>query len=570
MKICRFHHQDHILQLPNEMLTEILSYIPDQLTVGLTCSKFYEISCETKFYALEIGSRYIGNSTFFTKSLDDDEIFRSIMNSKRRIQKMKINKEHLFSHKWLKLHIGRLTEVIEHFGSDIKELELSFLKLSLKAFSLLNLMPNVQKVKLFCVFFNEAVPDDFNLKLSKLTTLDIQICPKEVLEVFNNLPVDVLRKLTLGVIFYFHDTSQKSTRKYFGNQRKIKEMISCPRSANFVNLQMKLTSLELKSEEIKVSGVINGQDELTSLKVKGVYNSVSKDFTFVCNELKSLELLEFDVDNVPWTEFQEIAKLRKLKKASFKCYSQNIVGCLSHIRSESLQELEVDCYKTPLNDAVIELSLNCKNLRTFTLRSLSPPIIINTILLLFPKLKSLSFEICPIDPVYAFPNGFQHFNLTKLQIGNYISLSRRSLQITQNFLELVSSCKNLESFSTSLEFDENSLTELFQALPKLNSLCLRQHGEVNEEIISTCHDHGMIMESFYCFDGVSHEMKFGSLPKAKNLGEETKNLVLKKEKNRNFWIVKNDKILNRCFECQKVFYMLRSYLSKSYLDLWSY
>jgi hypothetical protein len=68
----------------------ILSYVPNQLLVGQTCRKIYDLSCSLETYTLIIETTKLAGDSKkkITEFLEDESIFASIVNSKRRIEKL--------------------------------------------------------------------------------------------------------------------------------------------------------------------------------------------------------------------------------------------------------------------------------------------------------------------------------------------------------------------------------------------------------------------------------------------------------------------------------------------------
>jgi hypothetical protein len=118
----------------------ILSYVPDQLLVGQICRKFYDVSCSLEGYSLTIRTQTLDGDPNMkvVEFLEDESIFSSIVNSKRKIEVLYLNELHIDPPNSQKLQI-----IIEIFGAGIKELNISDCKLSMAEISLLSLMPQL-------------------------------------------------------------------------------------------------------------------------------------------------------------------------------------------------------------------------------------------------------------------------------------------------------------------------------------------------------------------------------------------------------------------------------------------
>lgn len=95
----------------------------------------------------------------------------------------------------------RLTQLIKHFGWNIKELTLSDMELPKNIIELLNFMPNLENIDInyVCLPNPDLDPDveSNSLNLSKLETIKALLCDKFVLNIFKKLPPGVLRKVEI-------------------------------------------------------------------------------------------------------------------------------------------------------------------------------------------------------------------------------------------------------------------------------------------------------------------------------------------------------------------------------------
>jgi hypothetical protein len=438
------------LQLPNEMLIEILSYVPNQLIVGQTCTRFYDVSCEVKTFTLNILLDTTGNfqGKFHAELLQDEVIFNSMMNSKRRIRVFKMKH---FMCDWMAYNFERLPQVIEYFGNNVQELELENILVPMSELSALSFMPHIEKISLKLV---SATLENFNVDFRKLEELEIIDCDQEVIEIFNHLPDDVLYKLTLKKIS--NDGHTKT--KYFENQRCIKELQTDFDSINFINIQqMKLKRLQLGDYgryHGKFEDIIKEQEELTYFQF--VFRS--KELKLVCAELKSLEEIDIKIsNNVLSKDLQEISKLRKLKKATLFFDDELCNESISLIRNESLQEMEIHFtnYEIKLLQAtVIQLSKNCLSLK-----------ILKVIYNYSSRVPCVRFipererEYSSIESVTYFgtniQNALKHQELKKLRI------RIKHYEDSHEMLKLLSRCKESEKHLTSNKFICKSLQHLF-------------------------------------------------------------------------------------------------------------
>lgn len=154
-----FFRQSHILELPEEVLRIILSYVPDQLTVGQVCKDFYRVSCSLNAHRIEIRGEHEFDGGF--------SIYQSVLNSNRKVESL------TFSNCDLK-RTYFLRKIIENIGENIKTVEIRNVRMYMKVFSLLKLMPNLEKLRFFEFSIDIKNLQNFKLQLHKLKELEIE------------------------------------------------------------------------------------------------------------------------------------------------------------------------------------------------------------------------------------------------------------------------------------------------------------------------------------------------------------------------------------------------------------
>jgi hypothetical protein len=460
-----------LLDLPDEVLRMILSYIPDQLSMGQTCRKFYDLSCSLEGYSLIIETTKLAGDSKkkVTEFLEDESIFDSIVNSKRRIENLELISLNLNSTNGKKLQ-----RIIENFGARIKTLTVSNCRLSKAEVGLINAMPELMIICLESVKFkNIWSVRNFQLNLPKLRMLVISHCAEKVLEVFDKLPDDVLESSLLRSI------NVKNSKKYFANQRKLKSIcvFSCP----FNPLDMEQLSLEelktdMSGEELKL--MLKKQESLKTL-LHGITSQA--DFNFICNHLNSLDRLEIILPKGD-INFSELADLKQLK--TFKVQLVN-EGALRSIKSSSVKTLEI-ILEIVSEETVMALAAICPSVVNLDIYSDNNDDAINWSLQNFPQLETLT--CCYIDGEYTFTYNLAHLNLKKFEIIEF--------DFSIDFLFLLSCLENLEVFKTHQEIDWQDLRMILSA-KKLKALCLTKFPIVNEEFIGTLNMLGKDLESFH-------------------------------------------------------------------------
>lgn len=399
----------------------------------------------------------------------DQGILTSMMNSSRRIHALTVDgcTNRLLKDKTiLDADVERLKDFLSRFGYYIKVTTLNVVVMSPAVVDLLNLMPNVEKISLDrCTpFLSEAnietaaIP---SLRLHKLTEIESSFCDETTLDIFKELPPGVLSKVTMKS----YNDPIKSSIKLLCNQNNIKE-IETDDVEQFDFRPMQLTSL-----------IVNGRQDLTSifryqvaLKFLKVSTLAEADLRLICNELKSLEQLEFDADDITSNEFNDIIKLNKLKVLSLTLPfhdSDRINDSLSLIKSRSLKVLNLKCDGNVTVLTFGLMSLNNPGLEELNVRSESSLNVINKIIENFPNLKELKFnnDYYRDSDEYFFQYGLVNANLKNLEIST-------DLESYEDLANLVGCCSKLEIFSILSHVDENFLRLVLTKLPNLKTLLI--------------------------------------------------------------------------------------------------
>jgi hypothetical protein len=140
-------------------------------------------------------------------------------------------------------------------------------------------------------------------------------------EIFDRLPDDVLHSLRLASI------DNQSSRKHFGNQRKLKKIDVSNRVMNMLDLrQANLTTVEVRGAGSLEN--LRGQNEITKFTANYGANQLMVDF--ICSEFSSLKFL-----NIDFNDFVDLSALCNLK--SLKTFKSCLhVASSKTIRSKSL------------------------------------------------------------------------------------------------------------------------------------------------------------------------------------------------------------------------------------------
>jgi hypothetical protein len=212
----------NILELPTEIIEEILSYVPDNDSVSLTCNKFNEVNSKIKFFTLDIFIDECCHGTKVTNLFHDDEAFKFVTQSSLRFNKLNIRNYFGFFKEVQGVQLERLTQIIERFGKDIQELHVHLIELPSNFVELLNFMPNLKIITFQNVMLsNSGTFAEGELKLFKLKKFISYECSTKVLGIFKqhqafckNFMLSGHRLLQIKSLscFQIKTTSQRSQR----------------------------------------------------------------------------------------------------------------------------------------------------------------------------------------------------------------------------------------------------------------------------------------------------------------------------------------------------------------------
>jgi hypothetical protein len=260
-------------------------------------------------------------------------------------------------------------------------------------------------------------------------------------EIFDRLPDDVLHSLRLASI------DNQSSRKHFGNQRKLKKIDVSNRVMNMLDLrQANLTTVEVRGAGSLEN--LRGQNEITKFTANYGANQLMVDF--ICSEFSSLKFL-----NIDFNDFVDLSALCNLK--SLKTFKSCLhVASSKTIRSKSLWKLSV--YLRDSNFGEFSSQTKCPNLRFLIVSSTK--VDIGLILLHFPRLERLQIAGDKL-----------HFNQLDQHPLKHLQL--RDIGSFDVLMKIAACCKDLVSLSTDMQFKRDQLKKLLKSLPNLKSLCMK-------------------------------------------------------------------------------------------------
>lgn len=399
--------------------------------------------------------------------LDDDEIYKSVMNTSRRFKDLTIDLKHC-GHV---LNSDRLEDIVRKFGIRIEKFKLWGSVQSETSeiaenqlIGILKCIPNVTDVSLRNICINKSAfphskeePEELNLH--KLRTLLVDYCMIETPTVFNIIPVNVLREL----VFTFEPFDETKFQNFFNRQARIQKL------EIFENDKISFEHLELQHLKISSSldfpQVIRQQPKLRYIDFAITW---VEDDTFIelC-QLKHLEVLKMLIDQISCREFKSLVQVPRLKELRLDSHSSFDKGHLlelSMMRADYLEKLTLLCTERKIPDEIIiQMANNFRRLKSIELINRSVKVI-STIIENFQHLDSLLLDFFAIfgapEDVLVISEDLKHENLKQLVVTN---INANEIENSKSLLKLISVCPNLERIMLS-QLKGISIDELRQII----------------------------------------------------------------------------------------------------------
>lgn len=371
--------------LPNEVLLHILKLVPNRKNVAMSCTKFYNLSCNLERNArpLKINTDRVSSikieafiiiGSFSIPQLD--EFFDSIIASQRQFNVFLLDtcKVNTLEQYW------RLKTIFFKYGSTISDLSWDSCKLSkAEILTLLNFLPNLSSLsaiswRLPTELYEEPAQ---LLNLQKLVKLKIAKTDKTTVDFFaTSLRSDTVKDLNL----------QGDPESFLINQQSVTKLELNVEEFNSEELlNMKLTHLRLKLRRYKdgenrsvIHNIIENQPNLLYLDLvncEGCFDGDDAAFAAVCR-LDKLESLKLNIDDLSAAAFMEhFPKLHNLKSLDIESLEHNfapivsIIDELSRLGMPRLEKLRIYLCDVgvPL-DRIERMGTKFRSLTDFTIR----------------------------------------------------------------------------------------------------------------------------------------------------------------------------------------------------------
>lgn len=477
-----------LLDLPDELLLEILTYIPQNELVSLACKQFYSLVCdyEKDRHPLELSY----------SELIDSDIISSVINSQRKFKELTINLCHC---QLLDDFVfEKIEAVIMKFGDRLKKLkfwnsiqskpsEINERQLS----SMLNKVPLLEEFIFKNIYVKESEIDDKVLDLKNLKSLILDYCLFDSPNVLLKIPRDVLINLT----FTFEPHDEDSFQEFFNRQKNLKKL------ELFENEKIDFQHLEL--QHLKISSncnfplMIQQQPKLKFLDFAITWVT-DETFEEVC-KLKHIEVFRTLVDLISMRVFkgiQNIPRLKELRLDSHSSYDMGYLQELSLMKGMRLEKLTLLFSERKINsEIIIQMAANFHHLKHVEIINRSI-LILDTFIQHFPKLESILLDYfavfgAPEDTLAISNDEIRHENLKQLVVTN---VNVNEEENGKSLLRLVSMCENLEKIMLSkiVSFTNENLKEILDQHPKITHLSVEADDKMvfNDEtvqIISSAH-----------------------------------------------------------------------------------
>lgn len=403
-----------------------------------------------------------------SKQLDNDEIFRSMINSERQFDTLLIDTCRVteLDQFW------KLKTICYKYGPMIENFTWESCKMTkTEIVSLLNFMPGIKALSVIAwslqnELYEEPVPD---LNLPALETLKITRSDKSTIDFFTTfVPTNTIKDLNL----------QSDPEDFLLQQQSLQKLelhVDALKPQHLSNMQLQQLKLKLRryrdeEGESNIREVIDGQPSLTHLDLiscEGCFDGDNEAFEAVCS-LEKLVSLKLNIDDLSSETFVEhFGKLKNLKVLDLESVEHNftpvvaVIDELSRIKMTKLEELKLylNDVGVPL-DRIERFGKNLPKLRSFDVRC-ERPLPLDCYLQNMRHLTSLTVD-------YHYTKEFSKLcNSFEFKHENLLSLSMQGFGFG----------------SDDVNWNELVLMQLSESLPNLQSLELDAAFPFNTEFI---------------------------------------------------------------------------------------
>lgn len=367
------------------------------------------------------------------------KLCKSILKSSRVFEEINVE---IWKHKYSKVKLFK--EVLLQHQLNLRKFTIICYNISeRKLFKLLTLLPNLEEIVLdFNLKKMSTTPSGRLQNLSKLKSLH---CRAQMAAIIFELPNDILQKLSFEFMFNDLAPTKELMKRILEKQKIIEELSFNPEGTSAISLPP-LKKLKLLKSSIFtnlknmfcISKILKNQNQLISLTIQ---NIITRDiFLLICN-IRSLEKLDLELDDIDDGALQKLNSFQKLK------------------------ELRLAIYKTELNFSSLKLPF----LRKLRLYLVCDEIELNLVLeqfpLNFPNLKHLQIAINMQNmKAEHLPGLLQNKLLEKLDV---------CLEMESNFsIEMTTVYHDrLKEVCLGNDYFQNALNYIIKAAPKLEKLC---------------------------------------------------------------------------------------------------
>ncbi|XP_070503588.1 uncharacterized protein [Chironomus tepperi] len=488
-----FDENSYILELPDHILLQIISYIDITADLALSCKKFYQLVCWSSRNDIPLNLCY--------KELCDPLTFLSVMKSERQFDDLIIN---LCNCQVLTdIFFNRIVNLLKKYGPKIKQLTI-WNSIQSKPtemcqsmlYEILSLTNNIEKFTFRNIYVSETGDiNDKELDLHKLRTLVLDYVLLNSAKVLLKIPKNILTELT----FTFEPYSEVEFQDFFNRQANIKKL------EIFENDKIDFSHLRL--EHLKISSNINFplmiQQQPNLRYLDFAITWVSDDTILEVCKLKHLEVLKTLVDlvsNRVFKGFNELSNLKELRLDSHSSYDMGYLSELSMMRGLRLEKLTFLFSERKIHsEVIIQMANNFHYLKHIELinRSIA---VLDTLVQNLPTLETILLDYFAVfgapEDTLIISDESPKKNLKQLVV---IHVNVNELENGRNLLKLVNICPNLERLMLSklVNFGKDDLENILQSHINLTHLSIEtDEFEFNEDTVQMIFKYGVALKHF--------------------------------------------------------------------------
>ncbi|KAG5672480.1 hypothetical protein PVAND_002607 [Polypedilum vanderplanki] len=486
-----------IFCLPDEILMNIIGFIVNSNNLALSCKRFYQLVCYSTRNSIPL--------ELTCADIDDEDIFKSVMNSSRQFIDLTINLK--YSAVLENSTYEKIISILKKYGDSLeifkiwssiqsKPVEMNESQL----YNIFSHIPNTYDCTLrnIVITQNDEIYKEKELNLYKMKKLVLDYCMINSASIFNKIPSNVIHDL----VFTFEPYDERNFQEFFYRQSKIVKLELYENDKiNFAHLQLEHIKI---SSNIDYKVMIEQQPNLQYIDFAIAWvNEVT--FVEVC-KLKNLQVLKTLIDLISCKTFKHLQNLISLKELRLDSHSSHDMGYLqelSMMRGMQLEKLTLLLNERKISpEVILQFANNFHYLKQIELINRS----INIIVTIIQNLPNLETILLDFFAVFGAPDDILTLEISdeSNKFPNIKQLIVTNVNVNEeengrNLLKLVSLCPNIQKLMLSkiIKFSNEELRSILMSHANLSHFSLETDDtEFGGETVEMIFEYGKNLKHF--------------------------------------------------------------------------